>query len=86
MNRQTSKWRDPGIILVGVLILVAGTVLIWWPTDTYVMGVSLAGWLMFLSYFAWFAISVTYVVWIERIEAKMEHKIAEADEQTQKKA
>jgi|GEM_PF-1297101 len=85
MNRKTSKWQDPGIILVGVLILVAGTVLIWWPTDTYVMGISLAGWLMFFSYFAWFALSVTYVVWIERLEAKKEQSI-EAEEQEQKKA
>lgn len=81
MNQQPSKWKDPGIILVGVLVLVAGTVLIWWPTDTYVMGISLAGWLMFLSYFVWFGMAVAYVLWIERLEAKQmkEHDINEEE-------
>lgn len=85
MNRKQSKWFDPGIILVGVLILVAGTVLIWWPSDTYVMGISLAGWLMFFSYFAWFALSVAYVVWIERLEASKD-QMSETEAQKEKKA
>ncbi|TXL65875.1 hypothetical protein FHP05_07090 [Cerasibacillus terrae] len=65
-----SKWTDPGIFLVGVLILIAAGVLAWWPKDIYFLGISLAGWLMFLSYFAWFLISVVYVIWIEKIEQK----------------
>lgn len=72
MKRSSSKWKDPGIILVGVLILVAATVLIWWPTDTYVLGISLAGWLMFLSYFVWFGLAVAYVLWIEHLEKEHE--------------
>lgn len=85
MNSNKSKWQDPGIILVGVLVLVAAIILIWWPTDIYVMGISLAGWLMFLSYFAWFAISVVYVIWIERLEAQ-QNQMIDAEEEEQKKA
>lgn len=68
MSTKKSKLLDPGIILLGVLLLVAGVVLVWWPKDTHLMGISLAGWLMFFSYFVWVAISVIYVVWIERKE------------------
>lgn len=81
MERKTPKWKDPGIISVGILVLVAGTVLIWWPTDTYVMGISLAGWLMFFSYFAWFAIAVVYVLWIEHLEAKQKEETLTSDDE-----
>lgn len=66
--RSKSKFSDPGIILVGVLILVSAVVLIWWPTDIYWLGISLAGWLMFFSYFIWFILAVAYVYWIEKKE------------------
>ncbi len=50
----------------------AAVVLIWWPTDVYFMGISLAGWLMFSSYAVWFLLAVIYVVWTEKREkAKM---------------
>lgn len=65
-----SKLKDPGIILLCVLILVASIILIWWPKDIYVMGISLAGWLMFASYFVWFAIAAIYVIWIEKLDKK----------------
>jgi membrane protein implicated in regulation of membrane protease activity len=64
--------KDPGIILTVVLIAVAAIVLIWWPTDTYIMGISLAGWLMFGTYFIWFLLSIIYVNWIERVEEEDE--------------
>ncbi|MUV37031.1 hypothetical protein JNUCC1_00837 [Lentibacillus sp. JNUCC-1] len=70
--RPKSKLSDPGIILVGVLLFVAGIVLVWWPTDIYFMGISLAGWLMFASYFIWFLIAVIYVLWIEKIDKEEE--------------
>lgn len=66
--RSKSKFSDPGIILVGVLIFVSAVVLIWWPTDIYWLGISLAGWLMFFSYFIWFILAVAYVYWIEKKE------------------
>lgn len=74
-----SKWLDPGIIMVGVLILIAGTILIWWPKDIYLMGISLAGWLMFFSGFAWFAISIIYIIWIERLERKNDQNQLDED-------
>lgn len=66
--RSKSKFTDPGIILVGVLIFVSAIVLIWWPIDIYWLGISLAGWLMFFSYFIWFILAVAYVYWIEKKE------------------
>lgn len=69
---MNSKLKDPGIILTVVLIAVAAIVLIWWPTDTYIMGISLAGWLMFGTYFIWFLLSIIYVNWIERVEEEDE--------------
>jgi len=67
---KKSKWTDPGIIMTGVLILIAAFILIWWPKDLYISGISVAGWLMFFSYFAWFAISLIYVLWIEKIDKR----------------
>ncbi|GAB3793283.1 hypothetical protein [Virgibacillus kimchii] len=66
------KLKDPGIILLGVLIIVSAIVLIWWPTDVYLMGISLAGWLMFSTYAIWFALAVVYVLWIEKKESEKE--------------
>jgi len=68
--QSKSKLKDPGIILVCVLILVAAIVLIWWPKDVYLMGISLAGWLMFATYFIWFAIGLIYIIWVEKLEKK----------------
>ncbi|MEC5424793.1 hypothetical protein QGM71_15005 [Virgibacillus sp. C22-A2] len=68
--KSKSKLSDPGIILLGVFLFFAGIVLIWWPTDVYLMGISLAGWLMFFSYVVWFALAVVYVYWIEKLEKK----------------
>lgn len=81
--KANSRLKDPGIIMVVVLIIIAAIVLVWWPTDIYLMGVSLAGWLMFFSYFAWFAISAIYIAWIERIEKQSEDNIT--DEKNSKK-
>ncbi|HLS08370.1 hypothetical protein [Lentibacillus sp.] len=64
--KSRSRLSDPGIILVVVLIVISATVLIWWPTDIYLMGISLAGWLMFFSYFVWFLLAIIYVVWMEK--------------------
>lgn len=66
------KLKDPGIILLAVLVAVSAIVLIWWPTDIYLMGISLAGWLMFTTYFIWFLLAVAYVVWIEKVEKEKE--------------
>ncbi|MFD2759675.1 hypothetical protein [Lentibacillus juripiscarius] len=66
--QSKSRLLDPGIILVGVLLFCAAVVLIWWPTDVYFMGISLAGWLMFSSYAVWFLLAVIYVVWTEKRE------------------
>jgi membrane protein implicated in regulation of membrane protease activity len=62
------KLKDPGIILLVVLVAVSAFVLIWWPTDIYLMGISLAGWLMFFTYFIWFLLAIAYVLWIEKVE------------------
>ncbi|MFA1818795.1 hypothetical protein ACDX78_01110 [Virgibacillus oceani] len=66
------KLKDPGIILLVVLVAVSAIVLIWWPTDIYLMGISLAGWLMFSTYFIWFLLAVVYVLWIEKVEKEKE--------------
>ncbi len=72
MNSK-SRLSDPGIILVAVLLFVSAVVLIWWPTDIYLMGISLAGWLMFGTYFIWFLLSIIYVMWVEKKEEGKEN-------------
>ncbi|ALX48445.1 hypothetical protein [Lentibacillus amyloliquefaciens] len=64
--KSKSRLSDPGIILVTILLAISAIVLIWWPTDIYMMGISLAGWLMFFSYFVWFLLSIIYVIWMEK--------------------
>lgn len=68
--RMNSKLKDPGIILLVVFIIYTAIVLIWWPTDVYLLGISLAGWLMFISYAVWFLLALAYVIWIEKHEKK----------------
>ncbi len=63
-----SKFKDPGLILMIFLVLYAVLVFAWWPTDIYVFGISLVGWLMFAGLFYWFLLAIVYVVWIEKIE------------------
>ncbi|WP_028781809.1 hypothetical protein [Thalassobacillus devorans] len=64
------KWKDPGIVMVIILSIISLIVWIWWPTDTFVGGISLAGWAMFVCFFIWLALTVAYVVWMERLEKK----------------
>ncbi|QKY68830.1 hypothetical protein [Lentibacillus sp. CBA3610] len=63
-----SKFKDPGFILTVVLVIYAGFVFIWWPTDIYMLGISLVAWLMFIGLFFWFLLAVIYAVWIEKLE------------------
>lgn len=63
-----SKFKDPGLLMVAVLILYAALVWIWWPTDIYMAGISLVAWLMFFGLFIWFGLTVIYTLWIEKIE------------------
>ncbi|MCP3027142.1 hypothetical protein [Halobacillus sp. A5] len=63
-----SKWKDPGIIMVIALVVISAIVWIWWPTEVYWMGISLAGWLMFFCFFVWLLLTFLYVIWIEKIE------------------
>lgn len=65
-----SKFKDPGLILTIVLVLYASFVFIWWPTDIYVAGISLVGWLMFIGLFFWFLLAIIYCLWIEKLEKK----------------
>ncbi|MBC5638312.1 MULTISPECIES: hypothetical protein [Ornithinibacillus] len=65
---SNSKFKDPGFILTIVLVLYAGFVFIWWPTDIYVAGISLVGWLMFIGLFFWFLLAIIYCLWIEKRE------------------
>ncbi|MEI3614384.1 hypothetical protein [Pseudogracilibacillus sp. SO30301A] len=71
---MNSKLKDPGIILLYVLVAVVAIVLIWWPTDIYLLGISLAGWLMFSTYLIWFLLAIVYVLWIERVQKEKEGK------------
>lgn len=71
---MNSKLKDPGIILLYVLVAVAAIVLIWWPTDIYLLGISLAGWLMFSTYLIWFLLAIVYVLWIERVQKERENE------------
>lgn len=65
---NTNKLKDPGIILTVALVIYALLVFVWWPADTYWLGVSLVGWLMFFGLFYWFILGVIYVFWIETKE------------------
>ncbi|GGN52812.1 hypothetical protein [Oceanobacillus indicireducens] len=71
---MNSKLKDPGIILLYVLVAVVAIVLIWWPTDIYLLGISLAGWLMFSTYLIWFLLAIIYVLWIERVQKEKENE------------
>ncbi|WP_347861145.1 hypothetical protein U0355_10660 [Salimicrobium sp. PL1-032A] len=64
------KWKDPGIVMVVLLSLISLVVWIWWPADVFIGGLSLAGWLMFFCFFIWLILTITYVIWMERIEKK----------------
>lgn len=71
MKQMTkSKWKDPGIIMVISLVIISSIVWIWWPTEVYWMGISLAGWLMFFCFFIWLLLTFIYVIWIEKIEKR----------------
>ncbi|WP_163970289.1 hypothetical protein [Oceanobacillus halotolerans] len=63
-----SKMKDPGLILTVVLVLYAGFVFVWWPTDVYYVGISLVAWLMFIGLFFWFLLAIVYSLWIERLD------------------
>lgn len=65
---KSNKLKDPGIILTVALVIYALLVFVWWPLDTYWLGVSLVGWLMFFGLFYWFILGVIYVFWIETKE------------------
>lgn len=64
-----SKFQDPGFILTIILVIYAAVVFIWWPTDIYMLGISLVAWLMFFGLLFWFLLAIIYTVWIERIES-----------------
>ncbi|GGD25653.1 hypothetical protein [Pontibacillus salipaludis] len=69
MEKLTKKkWKDPGIIMVILLSTIALMFWIWWPTDTYIGGISLVGWAMFACFFIWLALTIIYVIWMEKIE------------------
>lgn len=65
---ERSKFKDPGLIVVVILIVYSTIVFAWWPTDIYVGGVSLIALLMFAGLFIWFTLTVIYTLWIEKIE------------------
>jgi len=65
---QRSKFKDPGLFAILIIIIYSAFVFGWWPVDIYVAGISLVAWLMFFGLFIWFILTVAYVVWIERIE------------------
>ncbi|ALX47269.1 hypothetical protein AOX59_00835 [Lentibacillus amyloliquefaciens] len=64
-----SKFKDPGFILMIVMIAYAAFVFIWWPTDIYMLDISLVAWLMFFGLFFWFLLAIIYSLWIETIES-----------------
>ena len=70
---QRSKFKDPGLIMTVVIIIYSTFVWAWWPTDIYIAGISLVAWLMVFRQFIWFALTLIYVVWIERIERDQSH-------------
>ncbi|MCA0984263.1 hypothetical protein LCL89_09420 [Halobacillus yeomjeoni] len=71
MKKMTrKKWKDPGIIMVISLSIISLIFWIWWPTETFIAGISLAGWAMFACFFIWLGLTVTYVIWMEKLEKK----------------
>ena len=65
---KRSVFTDPGIILLGVLLVVSVIIFGWWPTDTYWNGMATVGWLMLATIPMSMAITGIYVVWMERLE------------------
>jgi hypothetical protein len=70
-----SKWKDPGIIMTMILVVTSAIVWIWWPTDTYWLGISLVGWLMFICFFIWLLLTIIHVIWMEKIEKDKENGV-----------
>lgn len=58
--------KDPGIILLIVLLAICAVVFIWWPTDIYVGGISMVAWLMMVAVPIWIVLTGIYVIWMER--------------------
>ena len=76
---KRSVWTDPGIILLGVLLLMSAIVFVWWPADTAWNGMATVGWLMLGTIPVSILITGVYVVWMERLE-KAAGKDIDADE------
>lgn len=60
--------KDPGIILMIVLLALSAIVFIWWPTEIYVGNISLVAWLMMVAVPIWILLTGIYVIWMEKRE------------------
>ncbi|MYL35811.1 hypothetical protein GLW08_15105 [Pontibacillus yanchengensis] len=67
-NLTKQKWKDPGIVMVTILSTIALLFFIWWPTETFIAGISLVGWGMFACFFIWLTLTIIYVIWMEKKE------------------
>jgi uncharacterized membrane protein (DUF485 family) len=67
---KRSKFKDPGLLMVAVLVLYSAFVWVWWPTDIYMAGISLVAWLMLFGLLIWFVLTVIYTLWVENIEKR----------------
>lgn len=65
---KRSKLKDPGLLMVAILVIYSAFVWAWWPTDIYIAEISLVAWLMLFGLAIWFSLTVIYTLWVEKIE------------------
>lgn len=64
--------REPGLVMFAVVVLYSALVWAWWPADRMVGGVSMVVLLMAIGSALWIALTVVFVVWVERLEREGE--------------
>lgn len=62
--------KDPGMILLAILLLMSAVIWVWWPTDTYLAEVSLVAWIMLATLPVSIALTGIYVIWMERRDSR----------------
>ena len=64
------SFKNPGIIMVLIQVVVSTFVLVWFPSQTSALGYPLVAWLMFALYFLIGIQAVIYIYWVEAYEKK----------------
>lgn len=64
-------WRNPGILLLIVLLSMCALIFVWWPADVYFAEISLVAWLMLLTLPISVGLTGIYVLWMEHREKRI---------------